>query len=896
MSARPPDLDGIVGAVEALGNFWGILMVQKHSVRTAGRDGDADIRVDVWGVAARDPGWGAEESFFGTTESPQYWSVGVVDRATHQQIAGWCWDPRHPDDPVQVEVLDGDAVVLTVTADMYREDLRNSGFGNGRHAFEIPNPGVLFPLSIHQISVRRAKDGAHLLGSPDRLTRPMAGIDPPLFDLMQKAAKSAMKSAAAADDLDQQIQLQLQVLDRLLVTRQSLDKMPGAIRDPRLQMLLDEADLSDWMRELVNRLEQNYPLIHLDVAVQPLVSIIIPVYNKFQITYNCIKSVAATLPKRSFEIIIVDDCSKDETLLAGLTGLVFSGAVRIVRNPKNAGFVRSCNAGAAQARGEYLFFLNNDTLVRPGWLDELVQTFEAVPNVGIVGSRLFFEDGRQQEVGGIIWRLGDGWNWGRLADRDDPKFCFLRDADYVSGAALMIRRDCFESLKGFDELFVPAYYEDTDLCFRVRALGKRVVVQPASEIVHLEGVSAGTDVHGSGMKRYQLVNHRKFYERWKDTLATHRFNAQQPELEAERMVKKRAYFIDDSVPTPDQDAGSNAALQHMLALMRLGYKVIFIPADNMARINPYTANLEKLGIECYYAPYYWSVEEVFRKTAVKPDLVYLHRYSNASKYANMVRQHFPDARILYNVADLHFLRQQRELEVEGSLGGVHAISEQAELAAMAAVDAVIVHSSVEADLLRQRNPELDVHTIPWTVRARPTDIAFERRSGFAFVGGYGHRPNVDAAMYLAKDILPLVVRRQPQLCGYLVGSKPPPQLTALESAHLKVMGFVPELEPLLHRLRCTVAPLRYGAGLKGKVLESFAHGLPCVMTQTAAEGMDLPENLHWLVAASTADFADKVSSLCEDGALNERLAQSGLAFIANRFSADAITEALRFAW
>ncbi len=184
---------------------------------------------------------------------------------------------------------------------------------------------------------------------------------------------------------------------------------------------------------------------------------------------------------------------------------------------------------------------------------------------------------------------------------------------------------------------MPAYYEDTDLAFRVRAAGKRVVVQPASEIIHLEGVTSGTDTAGTGVKRYQVVNHRKFYQRWRDTLSKHRFNGERPDLEAERLVTKRAYFIDDTVPTPDQDAGSNAALQHMIALQDLGYKVTFLPADNMAQIDPYTKNLQKLGIECLYAPFYWSVEEVFRKAQHKPDVVYLHRFVNATKYGSMVQ-------------------------------------------------------------------------------------------------------------------------------------------------------------------------------------------------------------------------------------------------------------------
>jgi glycosyltransferase involved in cell wall biosynthesis len=510
-----------------------------------------------------------------------------------------------------------------------------------------------------------------------------------------------------------------------------------------------------------------------------------------------------------------------------------------------------------------------------------------VPNVGIVGSKLLFENGSVQEVGGIIWRLGDGWNWGRQADPNDPRFCYLRDCDYVSGAALVLERELFQRLKGFDEHYAPAYYEDTDLCFRVRASGKRVVVQPASEIVHLEGITAGTDVQGSGMKRYQLINHRKFYERWKETLSTHRFNGEQPELEAERTVKRRAFFIDDTVPTPDQDAGSNAALQHMLALTRLGYKVTFLPADNMAQINPHTANLQMLGIECLYAPYYWSVEEVFRKARVKPDLVYLHRFVNASKYASLVRQHFPGCFTAYSVADLHFLRQEREMAVAGSLSGAPRVSEEAELAAMRQVDSVLVHSSVEADILRQKVPELRVHTVPWTVLPRPPATPFDDRSGYAFVGGYNHRPNVDAAIYLAREIAPLLDEGDPAILGFLVGSNAPPELASLGGENLKFLGFIPDLTSLLHRLRCTVAPLRYGAGLKGKILESFAHGLPCVMTEMAAEGLNLPHQLEWLIARTPEEFAEKVRAVHEDESLNEKLSAYALEIIEKSYSGEA---------
>jgi len=815
--------------------------------------------------------------------------AGSVDLMSRDNISGWAWNPQKPEESVVVEIVDGGQLLLRVRADTYREDLHAAGIGTGRYGFSVPNPAVLLPFARHQIAVRRALDGVDLPGSPQWVVRPEAGLDASTLNFFESAISANGSVARRAEELDHPLTLTLRVLNQILAARSVLTGHRPLSADANLQNLLQEAPVSAWMRELIVKLGADYAPLHFPAAAAPRVSIVIPVYEKFKTTYQCLESIAKHLPTCSFEIIVVDDASKDETMFAGF---LFSGAVKIVRNSTNQGYVGSCNTGAAQARGEYLLFLNNDTLMRPRWLDELVATFTNAPHIGVVGAKLLFEEGTLQEAGGMIWRLGDGCNWGRHDDPAEPKYCYLRDCDYVSGAALMIERALFENLNGFDTHYSPAYYEDSDLCFRVRAAGKRVVVQPAAEIVHLEGVSSGTDVRGIGMKRYQIINQRKFYERWKDTLATHRYNGVAPELEIERTVKKRAYFIDDTVPTPDQDAGSNAATQHMFALMRLGYKVTFLPADNMAQINPYTANLQRLGIECLYAPYFNSVEEVFRKARVKPDLVYLHRYANASKYANLVRTYFPDSVVVYNVADLHFLRQQREAAVTGTLGGVAAVRQDAEIAAMRQVDSVLVHSSAEADLLAKQAVGVRVHTVPWAVQIKAHAKSFAERSGYAFIGGYGHRPNVDAVQHLARDIVPKLAKLDPGIVGSVVGSKAPPEFAALASKTLTIVGFAPDLSSVLHGLRCTVAPLRYGAGIKGKILESFAHGIPCVMSEVAAEGLALPRSMQWLIAGSAEEFAKKIATLHQDEARNARLASDGVEFIQTHFSERATEELL----
>ncbi|HWE27121.1 MAG TPA: glycosyltransferase family 2 protein, partial [Polyangia bacterium] len=243
----------------------------------------------------------------------------------------------------------------------------------------------------------------------------------------------------------------------------------------------------------------------LPTSLDPEVSIIVPVFNQFAFTYGCLRSIAAHTDGYSYEVIIVDDHSTDATatVLATVDGL------RIVRNDKQLGFIGACNAGAAVARGRYVLFLNNDTDVRDGWLRELRRTFSDEPRAGLVGSKLVYPDGRLQEAGGIVWSNGMGWNVGRLADPDEPQFQYMRRVDYCSGACIMLPTKLFRALNGFDTHFAPAYYEDTDLAFRVTQAGYETLYQPRSEIVHFEGMTSGTDLK-VGIKKHQVVNEKKF--------------------------------------------------------------------------------------------------------------------------------------------------------------------------------------------------------------------------------------------------------------------------------------------------------------------------------------------------------------------------------------------------
>ncbi|HUZ64771.1 MAG TPA: glycosyltransferase, partial [Acetobacteraceae bacterium] len=359
---------------------------------------------------------------------------------------------------------------------------------------------------------------------------------------------------------------------------------------------------------------------------------------------------------------------------------------------------------------------------------------------------------------------------------------------------------------------------------------------------------------------------------------------------------RHALVIDDALPKPDRDAGSNAVLSHIRSLKRLGWQVSFVPSRETARVSPYAEALEAEGVTCLTAPYYASVEEVLRRSPHAFELVYLHRLSNASAYATLVRQHCRQARILYSVADLHHLRIARQAAVEQRQELVEQARrvQQQELLTMRLCDATITHSTAEATLLSRIAAGAEVHVVPWAVKADPGAVGFARRRGVGFVAGFRHLPNQDAVKWLLGEIMPRVWAQDASIPCVVAGSDMPADLAAgwADDERVTVLGHVADLGEVFDRVRLTVAPLRYGAGVKGKVLDSLAHGIPCVMTAIAGEGIPLPAALGESVADTADAIAAAILRLHGSAAANTAAVNAGLKMIRGRFTEAAIDAAL----
>ncbi len=620
----------------------------------------------------------------------------------------------------------------------------------------------------------------------------------------------------------------------------------------------------------------------------PQVSIIIPVYGRIFDTLRCLYAIMLQTRDVVYEVIVADDrpAASIAPRLRTVPGL------RVEQNECNLGFLRTCMTASRTASGRHFLFLNNDTTAHPGWLKPMVALAEGDPRVGMVGGKLLNADGTVQEAGGIM--RSDGWGepYGRGDDADLPQYNWVREVDVVIGACFMVRAAAWTAVGGFDDAYAPAYYEEFDLAFMLRAQGWRVMYQPASVVTHFDASSYGLEQRA----RHSVRNHSRFCEKWGAILAAQPARDVPAFLARQRPVAgQRILVVDDRVPEPDRHAGSMVTL-HWLRLMReAGMAITFAPHDR-DRPEPYTRVLQDMGIEVLYGavdPAAWLAEN-----GRHLDHVWVARPEVAAPLLEACDRYAP-GRLIYYTHDLHFLREERRYTLSGDPAHLSESRRLRRLETEAARHSrlVLTPSRDEVPVIRGLAPSADVRAVPlYSVPSAPLHhrdpAEFGPLKRVVFVGGYRHPPNIDAALWLAQDIMPIVRAARPDAECQLVGSDPPAEVEALSGSGVEVAGWVPDLGPVYAAARVSIAPVRYGAGVKGKILGALQAGVPIVTTPIGNEGLGLRHGDEALIGETADELAAHVLALLGDPALCARLADAGTAVLRQRFGEDAARRVL----
>jgi hypothetical protein len=532
--------------------------------------------------------------------------------------------------------------------------------------------------------------------------------------------------------------------------------------------------------------------------------------------------------------------------------------------------------------------------VTAGWLDALIDAFDRFDQVGLVGAKLLFPDGALQEAGGIVWNNGNPWNYGRGQNPHDPRFCYARQVDYLSGAAMMTPAKLWRQLGGLSGEMAPMYFEDTDFAFKLRDAGYSSWYVPASVVYHFEGMTAGSDV-SSGFKKYQEVNRPKFKRRWAGAFAGFGKEGQTPDLEKDRGIAGRVLFIDYAPPRPDRDAGSYAAFEEMKLVQSLGFKVSFLPT-NLAHLGSYTEMLQAAGIEAIYAPFFMNVEDYLARHAQDFDAFYITRYYVAQAVLPHLRSLAPQTKVIFNNADLHFLREMRTAQQQGDRVKLDRAqrTREDELEVIGQADLVLSYTEVEHSVIQSHSAApVQVLKCPW-ITPLPGRIAPRAgRSGLSFLGSYRHHPNSEGICWFVSEVLPLLETKGGPAHLNVYGADLHDEIRALAGAQVSVHGFIPDQAQAFDPHRIFVAPLLSGAGIKGKVVSALAHGIPSVLTPIAAEGIGLRAGHDCFIAETPEDWRQAVWELSADDALWQEISDNARSYAQASFSASRGREMMR---
>ena len=350
-------------------------------------------------------------------------------------------------------------------------------------------------------------------------------------------------------------------------------------------------------------------------------------------------------------------------------------------------------------------------------------------------------------------------------------------------------------------------------------------------------------------------------------------------------MNKKILVLDRDVPTPDRDSGSYRMFNLLKLLIHLDCQVTFA-ASNLGTQNQYTEQLSAIGIKVLSKPSVRSIEEHMQRFGETYEVVILSRIEVATAHLACVRQYAPHAFVIFDTVDLHFVREYRGAKVTGNLRLLKRAlyTKRQELAMAQAADCTIVVSPEEKEIIKQACFTAKVQIISNIHEIFEPVPPFGNRKDILYIDAFNHHPNVDAVLYFASEIFPLIKEEIPDIKVYIIGSTPPETIQELHSDNFIVTGYLPDVSPHFRSCKLSVAPLRYGAGVKGKVHLSLSYGLPAVASSIAIEGMPVRPGQDVVIADTPEAMGQSISMVYHDERLWNQLSKNGQQLIDKHFS------------
>lgn len=586
----------------------------------------------------------------------------------------------------------------------------------------------------------------------------------------------------------------------------------------------------------------------------PELSVIMVLHDKYALSLQALASLRANYTG-SIQLILVDSASSDETTRIEH---IVRGA-KVLRFRYNVGYLDGCNEALAHVRAPALLYLNNDLRLYPNALRNALARLYSAGDIAAVGAKLIRSNMWLQEAGSIIWRDGSTYGYRRQDNPNIPEANFARDVDYCSAAFLLVRSATACALNGFDPLYRPAYFEDTDLCLRMIRSGKRVVYDPTVMVEHLEFGSSGSE----GSRAQMVINHRVFGRQHQDYLRKqlpgHLRNAVL--ARSHRSTRRKVLFIEDRIPLRSLGSGYVRSNDLVWAMSQLGLQVTVFP------VLPRAASYADLAadfpddVEVMTRSDLSTLDQFIEERAGYYDLVWIGRTHNLVRLLPVLAEHSRHLPVESVILDTEVIAAPRTIEKARFHPPAKKLAPLDEMVASELESAqycqhVVVVSEHDAALVRDAGYE-NVAILGHSMPLRPGRESFAERRDFLFVGALHDEdaPNFDSLFWLIHDVLPELDEYLPEEVKLTVAGFVHPSVdvsTLRASRRVNWLGPVDDLTALYATHRLFIAPTRYAGGIPYKVHEAASYGLPVVATRLLAKQMGWADGYE-LVSASSED-------------------------------------------